>query len=322
MPVRNPLDYALYIMFFPHLIAGPIVRPRDFLPQLARPKRFNWERARVGVQLFGLGLFKKAVLADHVQAVVRPVFDAPHAFGSLAVWLAVLGFAVEIYCDFSGYSDMACGAAHLLGYKLPRNFALPYAAASVADFWKRWHVSLSTWLRDYLYVPLGGNRHGAARTYRNLVLTMLLGGLWHGASWTFVAWGLYHGLLLALHRALPWPRWCAAAWFRPVAVAATFLCVCVGWVFFRAQSFGAAVAILGRLCWPVAGAGFAPTVVLGAAALLATVLAAHVVGAWVDLRRWERRLPAVALGTELAVLLLLALFLRPEDGSGFIYFHF
>src|SRR5262249_49393136 len=140
-PVRNPLDYALYILFFPHLIAGPVVRPRDFLPQVARPKRFSWPRAWAGVQLFALGLLNKAVLAAHVQVLVQPVFRAPEAYGSLAVWLAVLGFAVEIYCDFSGYSDMACGAAHLLGYKLPRNFALPYAAANIADFWKRWHVS-------------------------------------------------------------------------------------------------------------------------------------------------------------------------------------
>src|SRR5579884_75312 len=205
--VRNYADYALYIMFFPHLIAGPIVRPRDFLPQIGRPKRFSWNRAQLGVQLFLLGFFKKAVIADRLADIVDPVFAAPAGYGTATVWLAVLSYAVQIYCDFSGYSDMAVGTAHLLGFKLPRNFNMPYFAINVSDFWKRWHISLSTWLRDYLYIPLGGSRRGRLRTYCNLLLTMGIGGLWHGANWTFAAWGLYHGLLLTLHRALPRPRW-------------------------------------------------------------------------------------------------------------------
>ena len=261
-------------------------------------------------------------MADHIKVVVRPVFDDPAAYSSLATWLAVLAFAVEIYCDFSGYTDMARGSAHLLGFKLPRNFNLPYCATSITDFWKRWHMSLSSWLRDYLYVPLGGNRHGTWMTYRNLLLTMLIGGLWHGPNWTFVAWGLYHGLLLVLHRALPWPRWTGSVWFQPFAVLGTFLCVCVGWVFFRAQSFGAALTILGHLFRPVAGAVIEPTVLRVTVSLLGLVLAAHLIGRLVDLRRLERRLPAFALGTALALLLLAALMLRPEDGSGFIYFQF
>src|SRR5262245_19119751 len=234
---RSLLDYALYIMFFPHLIAGPIVRPRDFLPQLKLRKLFSYGRFYVGLKLFLLGLVKKAVLADQLAGVVEPVFKDPEAFGSAAVWLAVLCYAMQIYCDFSGYSDMARGIAHTLGYKLPANFNLPYLAANITDFWRRWHISLSSWLRDYLYIPLGGNRNGVAQTYRNLILTMLLGGLWHGASWTFVAWGLYHGVLLALHRVCPRPRWTGHVLLRPFAVAGTFLLVCVGWVFFRAQNF-------------------------------------------------------------------------------------
>src|SRR5262249_2644381 len=158
----------------------------DFLPQINRRKRFNWDRAQYGVQLFLIGLFKKAVIADHLGSLVDPVFKSPAAFGSGAVWLAVLSYAVQIYCDFSGYSDMALGTAHLLGFRLPRNFRMPYFAADISAFWQRWHISLSSWLRDYVYIPLGGSRGGTWKTYRNLLLTMLLGGLWHGANWTFV----------------------------------------------------------------------------------------------------------------------------------------
>src|SRR5262245_10287096 len=193
-PVRNPLDYAVYILFFPHLVAGPIVRPYEFLPQLDRPKRFDWPRFQAGVQLFLIGLLKKIVIADQVALVIDPVFKTPGEFNSAALWLAVLGYAVQIYCDFSGYTDMALGLAHTLGFKLPNNFNAPYLASSPADFWRRWHISLSRWLRDYLYIPLGGNRKGPVRTMVNLFVTMLLGGLWHGANWTFVVWGAYHGM--------------------------------------------------------------------------------------------------------------------------------
>ena len=221
-PVRNPLDYALYIMFFPHLVAGPIVRPRDFLPQIRRKKTWNWDRMQLGLQLFFLGLFKKAVLADHLAAIVDPIFQTPGAYGSSALWLGVLGYAAQIYCDFSGYSDMAIGLAHMLGFHLPANFNMPYFAANIAEFWRRWHISLSRWLRDYLYIPLGGARKGTVAMCRNLILTMLLGGLWHGASWTFIVWGLYHGTLLALHKVIPWPRWLGLPWAKPLCVATTF----------------------------------------------------------------------------------------------------
>jgi alginate O-acetyltransferase complex protein AlgI len=321
--VRNPLDYALFILFFPHLVAGPIVRPHDFLPQLGRVKRLHGDRVYLGVRLFLVGFFKKSVLADHLaQQIVDPLFAAPGAYGSLAVWAGVLAYAAQIYWDFSGYSDMALGLARLLAFKLPRNFNHPYLAASVADFWRRWHISLSTWLRDYLYQPLGGNRHGSARTCRNLILVMLLGGLWHGASWTFVAWGLYHGLLLVLHRMIPWPKALSSHALKPLAVATTFLLVCLGWVFFRSQSFADAGVILTRLFVPSAGASFAPAKFLLVGASLALVFAGGQAASTLDLRRIERRLPAPAMGAALAAFLVLALLLLPESGKAFIYFQF
>jgi alginate O-acetyltransferase complex protein AlgI len=323
-PVRNLLDYALYIMFFPHLIAGPIVRPRDFLPQLGRQKRFRWARMQLGVQFFLMGLFKKAALADFLGTIADPVFKEPWLYGSAAAWLGVLAYAGQIYCDFSGYSDMAVGTAHMLGFKLPCNFRMPYFAVNITEFWRRWHISLSTWLRDYLYIPLGGNRKGASGTYRNLLLTMLLGGLWHGANWTFVAWGLYHGLLLALHRAWPWKDLggLAGAGLRPLAVAGTFLSVCIGWVFFRAQTFADAGTILMRLVQPVDGLVLSwQTIVLAWGAFL-LLFTAHLVGTWVKLRPLWPRLPAPVLGAALALVLVLTLALMREDGSAFIYFQF
>jgi alginate O-acetyltransferase complex protein AlgI len=322
-PVRSLLDYALHIMFFPHLAAGPIVRPRDFLPQLLRPKRFDWYRLSVGILLFLVGLFKKAVVANNMGEVVDPVFAEPALYGSAALWLATLAYSVQIYCDFSGYSDMALGLDHMLGFKLPANFNLPYFAANITDFWRRWHISLSSWLRDYLYVPLGGNRGGRWATYRNLMLTMVLGGLWHGASWTFVFWGFYHGLLLAVHRAIPWPgRLQLGAVGRGAAVIFTFLSVCVGWVFFRAQSFADAGTVVSRLAWPTDGLSLSPAAAVIVCAGLALVFLGHAAGTFLDVRLLHRRLPAPVLGAVLAGLLLLALLLQPQDARGFIYFHF
>jgi alginate O-acetyltransferase complex protein AlgI len=320
--VRSLLDYALYIMFFPHLVAGPIVRPRDFLPQLRRRKRFSWDRLQVGVQFFLLGLFKKAVLADHLARVVDPVFAQPGLQSSGSVWLATLAYAVQIYCDFSGYSDMAVGLAHTLGFRLPLNFNMPYFSADITEFWRRWHISLSSWLRDYLYIPLGGSRHGRWATYRNLLVTMLLGGLWHGASWTFVLWGLYHGLLLALERCCPLPEWLRQGLFRPLRVACTFLAVSVGWVLFRAQSFADAGALLARLVSPTAGLSLGPARWALVGTCLALVLAGHLVGTFVNVKRLERRLPAPVLGSGMAFVVLLLFWLVAEDSRAFIYFQF
>jgi alginate O-acetyltransferase complex protein AlgI len=318
--VRNPLDYAVYILFFPHLVAGPIVRPHEFLPQLARPKRLDWIRVQAGVRLFMLGLFKKAVIADQIALVIDPIFKNPEHYNSGALWLAMLGYAMQIYCDFSGYTDMALGLAHTLGFKLPNNFNAPYLATSPADFWRRWHISLSRWLRDYLYISLGGNRKGPVRTMVNLFLTMLLGGLWHGANWTFIVWGAYHGLLLALQRLLP-TAWQRYAW-RPVTIPATFLLVCVGWVFFRAQTLTDAGRLLRGLVVPTDGQGLPwdqRGVVLAG---IAAVFTGNILSRW----RWRPRsafyVPAPVAGVAIAMLLLLTLLLMPSDGKVFIYFQF
>lgn len=320
---RNPFDYALFIMFFPHLIAGPIVRPYHFLPQLARPKRFNWNRLHLGVRLFLIGLFKKSIIADHLgQQVVDPVFASPATFGSAALWLAVLAYAVQIYCDFSGYSDMGIGLAHTLGFKLPVNFRFPYFAPSMSEFWRRWHISLSTWLRDYLYLPLGGNRSGFAAACRNLMVVMLLGGLWHGANWTFLIWGAYHGCLLIGGRIRERLGLLTQPALRPFAVVTTFLLVCIGWVFFRAQSLVDARIILARMAWPTEGEALAPAAAVLVWLSLAITFVGHFFGTRVNFLRFERRLPAPIMGAALATLLATTLGLYPIITRTFIYFQF
>jgi alginate O-acetyltransferase complex protein AlgI len=321
-PIRNPLDYALYIMFFPHLVAGPIVRPHEFLPQLAQSKRWSWTRLELGGRLFLLGFIKKAVIADRLAPVADMVFEKPEVFGSSAVWLGVLSYSVQIYCDFSGYSDMAIGLAHSLGFKLPRNFRLPYLSENIGEFWGRWHITLSTWLRDYLYIPLGGNRVGRWNTYRNLIVTMFLGGLWHGASWTFAAWGLYHGALLALHKALPRPAWLAPLRVRPVAVAMTFLSVCIGWVFFRAQSFADAALILERMFRPISGASIPAVDALIALSCLALVFFCHLGTQLVDVGRITRVVPLPVMGATFALLILFVQMFASIKNQTFIYFQF
>jgi alginate O-acetyltransferase complex protein AlgI len=250
---RRVSDYALFLLFFPHLIAGPIVRPERFLPQVRRGRRLDWSRVELGTRLFVFGMLKKAVVADQLALIVDPIFAAPGAYATRTIWTGVVCYAVQIYCDFSGYSDMAIGSAHLLGIALPENFRMPYFAANPAEFWRRWHISLSTWLRDYLYIPLGGNRGSKLAGYRNLMLTMLLGGLWHGANWTFVVWGALNGgylvagnltaglrkryaLAIGLDRA---PRLLAV-----IQVLVTFVLACIAWVFFRARTVGQGYTIV------------------------------------------------------------------------------
>ena len=204
-PERDFVRTALYVAFFPQLVAGPIVKAGDFIPQLHEERGISVAGLAEGVQIFAFGLFKKMVLADNLSVFVDAVYEAPAAYSGMTLLLAAYAYAIQIYCDFSGYSDMAVGCARVLGYSLPRNFNLPYLSKNVSEFWKRWHISLGTWLQEYLYIPLGGNRRGEARTYLNLMLTMLIGGLWHGANWTFVTWGALHGLALCVHKA--WAKW-------------------------------------------------------------------------------------------------------------------
>ncbi|HNT89962.1 MAG TPA: MBOAT family O-acyltransferase, partial [Candidatus Hydrogenedentes bacterium] len=241
-PSRSFLDYALYVTFFPQLVAGPIVRSVDFLPQCATERRVAAGQLGWGLSLLTIGLFEKTVIADGLFApICDKVYAQAGAAGPLDAWIGTLAFSGQIFCDFAGYSTCAIGAAMCLGFAIPDNFRFPYAAVGFADFWRRWHISLSSWLRDYLYISLGGNRTGAARTYVNLAVTMLLGGLWHGANWTFVVWGGLHGIYLVIERwarALfpPWPLWGALP-MRMTLALTTYLAVLFAWVFFRAQDF-------------------------------------------------------------------------------------
>ena len=328
---RNPAHLLFFVLFFPHLIAGPIVRARDFLPQIGRGKRWRWARCQLGVEYFLFGLVKKWVVADQLAAFADPVFAAPAAYGTAANWIALLAFTLQVYCDISGYSDMALGCAHLLGYKLAQNFNMPYVATSVADYWRRDHISLSTWLRDYLFIPLGGSRGGAGRTCRNFMITMTLGGLWHGASWNFVLWGVLHGVFLSVHRLFR--SYCATrprldAWLQTspgtaLRMALTFFCVYQGFVLFRAATFAAAADMFGRLWSPAAGLAiwhpYGYPLFWG---IVAGFVLCHVAGCR---RWWERlslRLPAPAVGAVYVVALLLCMVMAPVNQKPFIYFQF
>lgn len=255
---KSFLKYALYIGFFPQLVAGPIVKAADFLPQLKEERRITLKRVEQGVQIFAFGMFKKLVLADNLSPFVDAVFGTPEIYHWSTVLLAVISYGIQIYMDFSGYSDMAIGCAGCLGYDLNRNFNLPYISRNVSEFWKRWHISLSGWLQQYLYIPLGGNRKGTVRTYVNLMLTMLLGGLWHGANWTFVLWGGLHGVALCIHKCFlrltgggrRKDRESRDKKAFPAAlcyIVLTDLFVLFCWIFFRAESVSQAVAVIGVL---------------------------------------------------------------------------
>jgi alginate O-acetyltransferase complex protein AlgI len=323
---RSLRDYLLFVGFFPQLVAGPIVRYHDFSAQLHTPRRTTADGFTLGLSLLLIGLFEKIVMADSVFApVADPVFTIGTAIDTAAAWSGTLAFAGQIFCDFAGYSTCAIGCAAMLGFWLPENFRSPYAATGFSDFWRRWHISLSTWLRDYLYVPLGGNRGGTLFTLRNLMVTMLLGGLWHGAAWTFVAWGVLHGLMLALERMS-----------KPVVDAAarrlgglgtlfggllTLFGVLVAWVWFRAPDFAHAAQIHSAM--------FMPTDVskpLSAEAKIAMIAfgmlwSTHWLLRHHDLRRWLRRRGAVSLGLLWATLIV-AIVLSPGVSRAFIYFQF
>ncbi len=246
-PTNSLLTFALYVAFFPQLVAGPIVRARDLIPQLVRGVKFGPNQLRYGLGLFVFGLVKKTVIADNLAVYVDQVFANPAAYSGFEVLVGVYAFAFQIYCDFSGYTDMARGVAFLLGYDIKLNFNFPYFASSVREFWRRWHISLSTWLRDYLYIPLGGNRGARANHLRNIMITMLLGGLWHGANWTFVIWGGIHGIWIVIEhlrrRAIVQPT----GWPYVIRAVLTFHGVCLTWIFFRAQSLSEALQMIRQL---------------------------------------------------------------------------
>lgn len=249
LPAATLMDLMLYISFFPQLVAGPIVKAADFLPQLQQNRNISLAGLHDGVQIFLFGLVKKVVLADHLSVFVDDVFFAPAAFHSLSVILAVLAYALQIYFDFSGYSDMAIGCAKVLGYDLQPNFNLPYLSRNPSEFWKRWHISLSSWLQQYLYFPLGGNRKGTARTYLNLMITMTLGGLWHGASWNFVLWGFLHGMALCAHKFVAYKTAGRqhGGFATVVAIGLNSIFVCFCWIFFRAPDMHTAWVVICKL---------------------------------------------------------------------------
>ena len=319
---RNPLHYALYIMFFPHLISGPIVRPAQFLPQVRARKHFDWPRMQLGVQLFLRGLLKKAVLADRIALIVDPIFQDAAKYSSGTLWFAAVGYAIQVYCDFSGYTDMALGCAHALGFKLPQNFNRPYLSASIGEFWRRWHMTLSSWVRDYIYIPLGGSREGEWKTYRNLLVTMTALGLWHGAGWTFAVFGLYHGILLSLERALPYPAWSNRGLPRIIRIIWTFTLFCIGLAIFRSPSLGSAWVMLGRMFHPVAGVELARGACLIAGAIVAAVFAGQLLGSVKRTRKVATLLPAPLMGAALAIFFLLIQLLIPADARPFMYFQF
>jgi D-alanyl-lipoteichoic acid acyltransferase DltB (MBOAT superfamily) len=269
---RHFLDFALFVSFFPQLVAGPIVRAADLLPQLERPRRLRLETFYEGAFLMFWGLFKKAVLADNLSPIVDRAFASASAPAGPVALLAVYAFALQIYCDFSGYTDIARGCAKTMGFEFDLNFKLPYWSTNPSEFWRRWHISLSTWLRDYLYVPLGGNRKGPLRTQVNLILTMTLGGLWHGAAWTFVVWGLYHGLLLAAYRLVSpgiGPPRTKGPLHRFLAGLVLFHLVCMGWVFFRADTLSQAAGFFLALAsaWPAGAIPMSDAATFAACAL-------------------------------------------------------
>ncbi|MEM9701397.1 MAG: MBOAT family O-acyltransferase, partial [Planctomycetota bacterium] len=342
------LDFALYVSFFPQLVAGPIVRATDFLPQLAEEKRddsrgvgrrasgaqFSW-----GLSLLVVGLFEKVVVADGLLApVANGVFGRVGVEGAtqrlaagytcVSAWAGTMAFAGQIFCDFAGYSTCAIGVAMCLGFALPENFRFPYAAVGFSDFWRRWHISLSSWLRDYLYIPLGGNRGGRAFVYRNLMLTMLLGGIWHGAAWTFLAWGGLHGLLLIAERglrALPsagwavWKRWYGELFL----IAATFTAICVTWVFFRAGTFEQAAAVLKAMAGAGGfGKGGLLTRDLGFTAIgVGGILLVHYLMRRTTLEAVVDRAPWPLSSVVLACMIVLIVLTPPTD-EAFIYFQF
>lgn len=246
---RNLGNYALLISFFPKLVAGPIVRAEDFLPQIRDYRGVKREKVEEGIQIFIFGLFKKIVLADRLNVFVNDVFGAPSAFSSITILLSVISYSLQIYFDFSGYSDMAIGASKILGIDIKRNFNLPYIAQNFSEFWNRWHISLSSWFRDYVYIPLGGNRKGKTRTYINLLVVMLISGLWHGAGWTFIIWGFLHGILSCLHRAIRKTKFVTlnAPILSVFRVLFTFSVASLLWVIFRASDINNAKEILGGL---------------------------------------------------------------------------
>ena len=349
-PEPSFLNFALFVTFFPHLVAGPIVRPEDLIPQFHTPRRATAEQLSWGLFLLSLGLFMKVTIADGLLAETADlIFSLPFPVQMLDAWTGVLAFSGQIFCDFAGYSTCAIGVSLCLGFVLPDNFRYPYAAIGFSDFWRRWHITLSTWLRDYLYIPLGGNQHGSVRTYVNLMITMLLGGLWHGASWTFVVWGALHGLFLCIERL--WRDWSAnrrarvaelavdgqqlsqASVIPPLRFSSTFskfglalltlFLVNVTWVFFRAATFKGAMLILLSMFGviPNGAAMLTNKAILIVGVITVALISCHWLMRDSSLVQLSKRLPWWIISLGWAGMLILVILTQKSSGS-FIYFQF
>ncbi len=330
-PTRSFIDFALFVAFFPQLVAGPIERARNLLPQIAQLGRPRAEHVREGLVLLVLGYLKKVLIGDNAGRIVDQIFGQPELYRSPELLAALVLFSIQIYADFSGYSSIARGLAKLLGLQLMKNFEQPYLSANITEFWRRWHISLSSWLRDYLYISLGGNRRGRGRTYVNLMLTMLLGGLWHGAAWTFVVWGGLHGLYLAVHKRMLGDRKPADrfVWRGPASLArwglsvlATNLLVLLTWLFFRAADFDQAWHFLDSFVhWEsseLAGRFLSLTAAFVALTMLLDALE-YATGSHV----WPLRLrPAVAAGLCTAIMIVVLVSMATTEPLPFVYFQF
>lgn len=329
VPTRSWRDYSLYVAFFPQLVAGPITRWTIMREQIEQPRHIQRTPFFIGLSMLLIGLFEKIVLADSVFAPVANEIFALHEPVSAQAWLGMIAFSGQIFCDFAGYSTCALGLALMFGFRLPANFRNPYAAVGFSDFWRRWHISLSSWLRDYLYIPLGGNRHGRWLTYRNLMLTMLLGGLWHGAAWTFVIWGLLHGGYLMIERAvrgwhqalsLPPP----GLFVRALLWLLTLLAVMYAWVWFRAESITLALYLSVKLMDLSALIGGLPSLEYHhwlALLTFGSMLLVHLIWRHQLLPQWLEKCPLPVL-VLLYFVLMLAIVLSPGEGNAFIYFQF
>ncbi len=344
-PVKSMLDFSLFVTFFPHLVAGPIVRPPQLVPQFETPRQATQRQLMQGLLLISLGLFMKVVLADSMLSEsANRVFGSSLALSTLDAWMGVLAFSGQIFFDFAGYSTCAIGVASCLGFILPENFVYPYAAIGFSDFWRRWHITLSSWLRDYLYIPLGGNRHGKFRTYINLMITMLLGGLWHGANWTFVVWGALHGFYLWIEKLIQDARKVVTPIAAPVEMfrdgpgativknktfsnfllaMLTFFLINVTWVFFRAPDFTAAWRMLTSMFSPVKnGAVLLTTLsIIKISVIVVCMVAFHWMMRNTRVLIVAEKMPWWLLGFIWSVLLLLLIWSQ-ESSSSFIYFQF
>lgn len=326
-PIKSFVDFTFFVSFFPQLVAGPIVRASYFIPQIHKRVQLDKETIAKALVLIFAGLLKKGVIADYLSInFVDRVFENPALFSGMENLLGVYAYALQIYCDFSGYSDIAIGLAALLGFDLPLNFITPYRASSVTEFWRRWHISLSTWLRDYLYIPLGGNRKGKARQYINLMLTMLLGGLWHGASWNFVVWGGMHGLALAFDKLVLGFRFMQTRFMKAIGIVITFNFVCLCWIFFRSPDFTSAAVMLERIFTAFHGGLFWQWLV--EYRLVAILIGAGFLFHWMPDRfelgfeRLLRKTPLAFQSLILAAVIWILFQARSADIQPFIYFQF